>query len=391
MFVGNLLMEPIEPEIFFDCPKLRRLHLQSNPWNCDCSKLYNFFVYLTSLETKGEPLICSTPYKVNGYSWGSACGKQWHSSSFQHKMHNRAWGLVLVVILIIIVLSGMIVSIRHSMKLKRQARNHRLEMERAEVRERLRLLQRRFVWLCLNAIICKISKFFYFLRSMNLHEDNEHGSEPRIHPLELISPPSYEEAVSMTRLARSLDGLDTVPVETVTRMTASSESLRSKKLRRARRSKNRLRSLSEDNLARRELRREERLRRVRGEPEGGNDQVVIVVEEPEEQKDKENNNDSTARRRSRRLSAKTGTSTDDEDSDIGKQKKSERRVGKTAVRNLGREPRCGYRPSTDGESWLIMFHAYFSMPTIYSNFSMKSSWKINIRAYRDRQFFYKTQ
>lgn len=183
---------------------------------------------------------------------------------------------------------------------------------------------------------------------MNL-EDHENGSEPRIHPLELISPPSYEEAVTMPRLARSLDGLDTVTGESVTRMTASSESLRTKKLRRARRSRNRLRSLSEDNLARREMRREERLRRVRGEPEGGNDPVVVVVEEHAEQKD-DDDNSTAARKKSRRSSAKTGTSTDDEDSDAGKGEKSERKIGKTVIRNLGREPRCGYRPSTDGES-----------------------------------------
>lgn len=183
-------------------------------------------------------------------------------------------------------------------------------------------------------------------------ELREHASEPRVHPLELISPPTYEEAVTMQRLARSLDALDSVQRDpNVGGMTASSESLRTGgKKRRPRR---RLRSQSEDNLqSRREVRREERLRRVREEGRvtnsGGEEEETRSI-------NKSSNRQrlptpTAARRKSvRRLSQKTGTSTDDEDSDVERRGSETRKIGRTVIRNLEREPRSGYKPS-DGDS-----------------------------------------
>lgn len=154
----------------------------------------------------------------------------------------------------------------------------------------------------------------------------------------------------MHRLARSLDGLDTVS-GSVVRITASSESLRNSaanKKRRARRVR-RQRSQSEDNISRRETRREERLRRAR--------ESTVLPEEDDQENEQDKNNrpptPTSARKKVKRLSqAKHGTSTDDEDSDVvdKRQMPAVRKIGRTVIRNLDREPRSGYRPSTDGES-----------------------------------------
>lgn len=141
---GNFLTKGISPEIFFDNPNLKHLHLQENLWMCDCTQLYPCYVFLTSLATKSEPLVCHSPNNLSGYSWRQACANEWKRNA-TIKSNNKTWGLVLVSLLTVVVFSGTVISIRHSMKIKRQARNHRMELERAEVRERLRLLQRRFV------------------------------------------------------------------------------------------------------------------------------------------------------------------------------------------------------------------------------------------------------
>lgn len=188
--------------------------------------------------------------------------------------------------------------------------------------------------------------------------------------MELIGPPSYEEAVHMPRLAQSLDGLDVASTENstaVTRILGSVDNLRVKK-RRSRRP--RKRTLSEDNLTRREERRVERLRRntsritiasnqpgVEQSPESANDlpPPPSVPFRPRIRSDSDQGGtDSprnkmrpptpTAKKKKRIILSKAGTSTDDEDSDV-QSTRDRRSIRHTIViPNLSREPRSGYRP-----------------------------------------------
>lgn len=93
---------------------------------------------------------------------------------------------------------------------------------------------------------------------VTVQEIVEHRPEPRINPLELIEPPSYEEAVQMPRLTQSLDNLDNISTRTFS-VVGSVDNIRNKQ-RRGRRSK---RIQSENDLLRRGERRQERLRRER--------------------------------------------------------------------------------------------------------------------------------
>lgn len=134
----------MDPDIFQNNPDLALIHLEDNPWRCDCTQLYVTFEYLTEYppKTVGSTLICQSPANVSGYSWEAACFDVWNDDSYYSK-DNRTWGMVMISLLILVVLCGSVVSIKHTLKIKRRILQQRQELELAEERERLRLLQRR--------------------------------------------------------------------------------------------------------------------------------------------------------------------------------------------------------------------------------------------------------
>ena len=195
--------------------------------------------------------------------------------------------------------------------------------------------------------------------------------------MELMGPPSYEEAVQMPRLAQSLDGLDVASTEnaTITRVSGSVDNLRVKK-RRLRRP--RKRTISDENLTRREERRVERMRkktsriivpnnypnadqspesvtelpppsagpavnRIRSDSDqAGTDSPIIRKRPPTP----------TAKKKKRLIVSKAGTSTDDEDSDFQNTPNRSSIRNTIIITNLPREPRSGFRPpsTTDNAS-----------------------------------------
>lgn len=134
----------MEPEIFWNNPDLSVVRLEDNPWRCDCRQLYVTYQYLTDppAKTAESSLICQSPANVSGYSWEAACFDVWNETLYYNK-HNRTWGMVMVSLLILVVLCGSVVSIRHTLRMKRRAIEQRRDLERMEARERSRFLQRR--------------------------------------------------------------------------------------------------------------------------------------------------------------------------------------------------------------------------------------------------------
>lgn len=202
------------------------------------------------------------------------------------------------------------------------------------------------------------------------------SSEPRIHPLELIDPPPYEEAVQMPRMAQSLDALDTITVDPLSRqIIGSCETLRGRK-RRPRRTRNRARS--EENLSRREERFQ--TRRIRTSSRRNYSPSVMsiasttgsqmressthinvernktstVVRRDTESEERSTSDSKrrprpqtpTAKRKRRRRTSKSGHSTDDEDSDVNNLKSPQNdRTKSIVIHDLAYEPRSAYRPT----------------------------------------------
>lgn len=348
---GNRLTEAPLPSVFNGNPSLQRIFLDDNPWRCDCEHIYDIWGFLTEApaKTSAQTLICQSPANVSGFSWRNACYEAWMGPDFDSK--DKAWGLILISLLTMVIVFGSVVSLRHAMKIKRQTHLERQELERAEARERLRLLQRRV---------------------RQEEELMEETPEPRINPLELIGPPSYEEAVHMPRLAHSMDALDSISMESVpAQILGSVDNLRSKK-RRPRRP--RKRAQSDENLARREERREIRRRRASIERNQSVTDLADSAQSPMESNSEftsartlqhrrprarsiSDDGESTrsrprpltpaVRHKKRRGLARNGHSSDDEDSDAqnGIAPSLSKSSSGVFIKNLTREPRSGYRPT----------------------------------------------
>ncbi|XP_043591134.1 leucine-rich repeat-containing protein 15 isoform X1 [Bombus pyrosoma] len=337
---GNRLTEAINPEIFRNNPDINNIKLEDNPWRCDCEDLYMLYTFLTErpAKTVEQTLLCQSPSNVSGYTWLTACFNVWNGPVYYNK--DRTWGFVMLVILTIVVLCGTFISIRHMMRIKRRAIEQRQQLET------LRLLRQRR-----NQAT----------QQQQQEQHLERAPEPRIHPLELIGPPSYEEAVQMPRLARSLDNLDEISVETSSvRVMGSADNIRYK-YRRTRRAKKRIQS--EDDLLRREERRHERIRRERTTsvdnsetalPQNQRNSRAYMARRARRQSVISDSMESgsgrirprpqtpNSKKRRRRYTVYDGHSTDDEDSDIQPVGSSRSIV----IRELRREPKSGYREST---------------------------------------------
>ncbi|XP_072742539.1 uncharacterized protein [Anoplolepis gracilipes] len=347
---GNRLTEAMDPDIFLNNPDLTVIRLEDNPWRCDCTQLYVTFEYLMVPigKTVGSSLICQSPANVSGYSWEAACFDAWNTDLYHNK--DRTWGMVMVSLLIMVVLCGTVVSIKHTMRIKRRVLEQRRQLELAEERERVRLLHSR-----------RNQRFEEEI------EDLENSAEPRINPLELIGPPSYEEAVQMPRLVHSMDALNEISVEDdILRPINSVDNLRMKKRRTRRTKTTRKRTQSEDDLLRREERRQERIRRERNNSSGNicetmdqsqhtnprNSRISMtrrsrrhsVVEESLESnssKDLPRPQTPNTRKKRRRQVIRDEQVTDDEASDVQITDFNQSIV----IRELRREPRSGYRNS----------------------------------------------
>ncbi|XP_033340610.2 uncharacterized protein LOC117228748 [Megalopta genalis] len=333
---GNRLTEALDPAIFRNNAELNIIKLDDNPWRCDCKELFVLYSFLTlpPAKTSESNLLCQSPSNVSGYTWESACYDLWHGSVYHSR--DRTWGFVMVTLLAIIVLFGSFVTIRHMMRIKRREIEQRLQ------EESMRPLRR---------------------RTRIVHEEESiervERADPRINPMELIGPPSYEEAIQMPRMARSLGNLDEISVDrSTTRIAGSADNLRIRQ-KRTRRLKKRIQS--EDDLLRREERRIERLKRAvgNGRPElpaadsqrtsrpslaNRSRRHSVISDSVESGSGRLRTRPQTpsARKKRRRRTVYDGHSTDDEDSDIQRIHLSRSIV----IRELRKEPKSGYRDSS---------------------------------------------
>lgn len=167
---GNRLTSDVKVAYFPQT--LRSLHLDDNPWRCDCSfSQLEVYELLLSLGKYRSPNVrCQSPENVEGLLWADACENTWYPMN-THR--DYMWWYSLGLIASMIILMCAIFSVRKAY----QAKERRLEQIAQEQTdndlEQLRRMQMREREACL--------------------EENRNAPDPRESP----RPPSYTEALRM--------------------------------------------------------------------------------------------------------------------------------------------------------------------------------------------------
>lgn len=166
---GNRLTSDVKVAYFPST--LRSLHLDDNPWRCDCSfgqlEVYELLLSLGNYRTPNAR--CQSPENVEGLLWADACENAWYPAN-AHK--DYMWWYSLGLIGAMVLLMCGIFSIRKAFQAKERRLHDLAQEERDEALERLRRMQ---------------------LRQLDVLEENRNAPDPRESP----RPPSYTEALRM--------------------------------------------------------------------------------------------------------------------------------------------------------------------------------------------------
>lgn len=183
--VGNRFTTIWNKSYFQSNLYLEKIGLNDNMWRCDCadSNIYDFFEFLTLEPSKKEEsynLVCNSPNDVNGQTWFVACYSSWFPAEKPVNADSLIWFLMVMIIGLALVFL-LVSMIKRSMKRRLAAIQAERERQVEEARDRLRQLRMRAE-----------------------QEAQCNAPDPR----DLVSPPSYDEALSMPKLNASCHSLN---------------------------------------------------------------------------------------------------------------------------------------------------------------------------------------
>ncbi|RVE54455.1 hypothetical protein evm_000940 [Chilo suppressalis] len=182
--IGNRFTNIWKKSYFESNPYLDRLDLSDNMWRCDCSdpNMYDFYEFATLEPFKKEEsfnLVCSSPINLISQTWLEACYFTWYPSQNVANANSLIWFIVIMITGLSFCIL-LVNCIRNSMKRRLLAIQQERERQVDEARQRLRELRIRAE-----------------------QESLTNAPDPR----DLISPPSYDEALSMPKLNVSTHSL----------------------------------------------------------------------------------------------------------------------------------------------------------------------------------------
>lgn len=179
---GNRITSAINPQFFYG---VRYLEINDNPWYCDCDStdFQEFYRWYYNILNSKSVLKCQSPEYATGFSWEFVCQSTWFTEGAPPP--NGMWVYSLSLIVLMVVLCCFVISIKHLYQRKNLREREVREQEQDEARERLRQIHQRNMQYSRESI-------------------NRNAPDPR----ELQTPPSYAEAVSMSRLNLSCNSLN---------------------------------------------------------------------------------------------------------------------------------------------------------------------------------------
>lgn len=182
--IGNRFTAIWKRSYFQSNPYLERLELSDNMWRCECKddNMFDFYEFVT-LEPYGKEdssnLICNGPMNIIGQTWLEACYFTWYPGQTAGNPDSLIW-FIIVMIIGLAVCMVIVNCVRRLMKRRLALIQAERERQVEEARDRLRQLRMRAE----QEALCN-------------------NPDPR----DLVPPPTYDEALTMPKLAASCHSL----------------------------------------------------------------------------------------------------------------------------------------------------------------------------------------